>query len=124
MWTPAEARQAHEHEAHRPLGPEADAVQAEVLHGHELATVTVLLSTTRGARPTRASPQFMDFMTISHEPQRQIAMRGGLALVDRLSVDSLAKCFVSGTCQVLMAYTSNPVSLKLCDCVLQQFPLT
>jgi hypothetical protein len=54
----------------------------------------------------------MDFMMID-QPRRQVAMRGGLALVDRLSTDRVGKRFVSAADperrQVLdeIAYTSN-----------------
>jgi hypothetical protein len=54
----------------------------------------------------------MDFMMID-QPRRQVAMRGGLALVDRMSVDRFRKQFSNGTDaqrrQLLdeIAYTSN-----------------
>ena len=66
-----------------------------------------------GSATDAGVPQFMDFMMID-QPQRQIAMRGGLALVDRLSEDRTGKRFVNGSDeqrrQILdeIAYTSNP----------------
>ena len=121
VWTPAEARQAHEHvEAAQAQAPKrATPFKPKFFTAHELATVTVLVDLIiprderSGSATDAGVPQFMDFMMID-QPQRQIAMRGGLALVDRLSVDRFGKRFVSGTDQqrrqVLdeIAYTSNP----------------
>src|SRR5215471_20798205 len=85
---------------------------------HEYATVTILvdLIIPRDERSGSASdagvPEFMDFMMID-QPRRQVAMRGGLALIDRLSLDRVGKRFVNATDrerrQVLdeIAYTSN-----------------
>ena len=121
VWTDVEARQAHEH---------ADAARAQAAQGatpfkpkfftaHEYATVVGLvdLIIPRDARSGSATdagvPPFMDFMMID-QPRRQVAMRGGLALVDRLAIDRVGKRFVNGTDaqrrQVLdeIAYTSNP----------------
>jgi hypothetical protein len=55
----------------------------------------------------------MDFMMID-QPRRKVAMRGGLALVDRLAESRFGKRFVAATDaqrrQLLdeIAYTSNP----------------
>jgi hypothetical protein len=55
----------------------------------------------------------MDFMMID-QPRRQVAMRGGLALLDKLSQDRCGKRFVSATDRERralldeIAYTSNP----------------
>jgi gluconate 2-dehydrogenase gamma chain len=118
VWTPAEARQAHEHaEAARTKA--AAPFKPKFFTAHELAMVTVLVDLViprderSGSATDAGVPQFMDFMMID-QPQRQIAMRGGLALVDRLSVDRVGKRFVSGSDherrQILdeIAYTSNP----------------
>ena len=121
VWTPAEARQAHEHveAAEAQAAKRATPFKPKFFTAHELATVTVLVDLIiprderSGSATDAGVPQFMDFMMID-QPQRQIAMRGGLALVDRLSVDRFGKRFVSGTDQqrrqVLdeIAYTSNP----------------
>jgi len=121
VWTPAEARQAHEHaEAARSQAAKAAApFKPKFFTAHELATVTVLVDLIiprdeRSGSATEAGvPQFMDFMMID-QPPRQIAMRGGLALLDRLSVDRVGKRFVSAgdreRRQILdeIAYTSNP----------------
>jgi gluconate 2-dehydrogenase gamma chain len=120
VWTPAEAQQAHEH---------ADAARAQAAKGaapfrpkfftaHEYATVVVLVDLIiprderSGSATDAGVPQFMDFMMID-QPQRKIAMRGGLALIDRLSENRVGKRFVNATDaqrrQVLdeIAYTSN-----------------
>jgi len=66
-----------------------------------------------GSATDAGVPAFMDFMMID-QPQRQIAMRGGLALVDRLSEDRLGKRFLdladAGRRGILdeIAYTTNP----------------
>ena len=121
VWTPAEARQAHEHleAARAQAATRATPFKPKFFTAHELATVTVLVDLIiprderSGSATDAGVPQFMDFMMID-QPQRQIAMRGGLALVDRLSVDRFGKRFVSGADQqrrqILdeIAYTSNP----------------
>jgi gluconate 2-dehydrogenase gamma chain len=114
VWTPAEAQQAQELAAkHRaPFKP-------KFFTAHEYATVLVLVDLIiprdeRSGSATEAGvPPFMDFMMID-QPQRQIAMRGGLALVDRLSADRFGRRFLNLTDAqrraVLdeIAYTSNP----------------
>jgi gluconate 2-dehydrogenase gamma chain len=120
VWTPAEARQAHEH---------ADAAQAQAaghaapfkpkfFTAHEYATVAVLVDLIiprderSGSATDAGVPAFMDFMMID-QPRRQIAMRGGLAMIDRLAVDRAGKRFVSGIDRERralldeIAYTSN-----------------
>ena len=121
VWTPAEARQAHEHTdaARAQAAKSASPFKPKFFTAHELATVTVLVDLIiprderSGSATDAGVPQFMDFMMID-QPQRQIAMRGGLALVDRLSEDRIGKRFVNGSDgqrrQVIdeIAYTSNP----------------
>jgi gluconate 2-dehydrogenase gamma chain len=119
VWTPAEARQAHEHaDAARAPAAKRAPFKPKFFTAHEYATVTVLVDLIiprdeRSGSATEAGvPQFMDFMMID-QPQRQIAMRGGLAVIDRLSEDRVGKRFVSASDQqrraVLdeIAYTSN-----------------
>ena len=66
-----------------------------------------------GSATDAGVPQFMDFMMID-QPRRQIAMRGGLALIDRLAMARFGKRFVSGTDRERrslldeIAYASNP----------------
>jgi gluconate 2-dehydrogenase gamma chain len=114
VWTPAEAEQAREQVA-RQTAP----FKPKFFTAHEYATVMVLVDLIiprdeRSGSATEAGvPQFMDFMMID-QPQRQIAMRGGLALVDRLSADRFGRRFLNLTDAqrraVLdeIAYTSNP----------------
>ena len=120
VWTPAEARQAHEHAsaARAQAAAKAAPFKPKFFTARELATVTVLVDLIiprderSGSATDAGVPQFMDFMMID-QPQRQIAMRGGLALVDRLSADRVGKRFVNASDsqrrEVLdeIAYTSN-----------------
>ena len=117
VWTPVEARQAHEHAA--ALAAKAAPFTPKFFTAHEYATVGVLvdLIIPRDGRSGSATdagvPAFMDFMMID-QPRRQIAMRGGLALIDRLSLDRVGKRFVSASDRERrllldeIAYTSNP----------------
>jgi len=121
VWTPAEARQAHEHaEAARAQdAKKATPFKPKFFTAHEYATVTVLVDLIiprderSGSATDAGVPQFMDFMMID-QPQRQISMRGGLALIDRLSADRAGKRFVNASDperrRILdeIAYTSNP----------------
>jgi gluconate 2-dehydrogenase gamma chain len=124
VWTPAEARAALERSGR---SAEAFALQAgastaftpRFFTAHEYSTVTILadLIVPRDERSGSASdagvPQFMDFMMID-QPRRQVAMRGGLALIDRLTRQRAGKRFTDATDaqrrRVLdeIAYTSNP----------------
>ena len=120
VWTPAEARQAHEHAsaARAQAAAKAAPFKPKFFTAHELATVTVLVDLIiprderSGSATDAGVPQFMDFMMID-QPQRQIAMRGGLALLDRLSADRVGKRFVNASDakrrEILdeIAYTSN-----------------
>jgi gluconate 2-dehydrogenase gamma chain len=121
VWTPAEARQAHEHAG----AAQADAVKQaapfkpKFFTAHEYATVGVLVDLIiprderSGSATDAGVPAFMDFMMID-QPRRQIAMRGGLAMIDRLSIDRFGKRFVTGADRERrllldeIAYTSNP----------------
>ncbi|HEV2982809.1 MAG TPA: gluconate 2-dehydrogenase subunit 3 family protein [Vicinamibacterales bacterium] len=121
VWTPAEARQAHEHAAaaEAQAAKTATAFKPKFFSAHEYATVAVLVDLIiprderSGSATDAGVPAFMDFMMID-QPRRQVAMRGGLALVDRLSVARFGRPFVSASDaerrQLLdeIAYTSNP----------------
>jgi hypothetical protein len=117
-WTPAEARQAHDHtEAARAAT--AGPFKPRFFTAHEYATVGVLVDLIiprddrSGSATDAGVPAFMDFMMID-QPRRQIAMRGGLAMIDRLTVDRFGKRFVSAADRERrllldeIAYTSNP----------------
>ena len=120
-WTPAEAAQAHEHatQAVAQSATKATAFKPRFFTAHEYATVVVLVDLIiprderSGSATDAGVPPFMDFMMID-QPRRQIAMRGGLALIDRLALDRTGTRFVSGTDRERralldeIAYTSNP----------------
>ena len=119
-WTRAEAEQAHEHAAQaRAQAQPSGAYKRRFFTAHEYATVGVLVDLIiprdeRSGSATEAGvPEFMDFMMID-QPRRQVAMRGGLALLDKLSQDRCGKRFVSATDRDRralldeIAYTSNP----------------
>lgn len=121
VWTPAEARQAHEHAdaARAQAAKQAAPFKPKFFTAHEYATVSVLVDLIiprderSGSATDAGVPAFMDFMMID-QPRRQIAMRGGLALIDRLATDRFSRRFVSCTDRELrllldeIAYTSNP----------------
>jgi gluconate 2-dehydrogenase gamma chain len=120
-WTPAEARQAHEHaeKARADAAKQATPYKPKFFTAHEYATVGVLVDLIiprddrSGSATDAGVPEFMDFMMID-QPRRKVAMRGGLALIDRLSEDRFGKRFVAASDaqrrQLLdeIAYTSNP----------------
>ena len=120
VWTPAEARQAHEHAdaARTQAAKQATPFKPRFFTAHEYATVSVLVDLIipkderSGSATDAGVPEFMDFMMID-QPRRQVAMRGGLALIDRLSTDRAGKRFVSATDRERralldeIAYTSN-----------------
>jgi gluconate 2-dehydrogenase gamma chain len=100
-WTPAEAEQAHAHaeRSRRDARSRGVPYQPKFFTAHEYASVAVLadLIIPRDDRSGGATdagvPEFMDFMMID-QPRRQTAMRGGLALIDRLSEARFDKRFV------------------------------
>jgi hypothetical protein len=119
-WTSAEAEQAHEHAAQaRTQAQPAAAYKRKFFSAHEYATVGILVDLViprderSGSATDAGVPEFMDFMMID-QPRRQVAMRGGLALLDRLSTDRVGKSFLNASDaqrrQVLdeIAYTTNP----------------
>ena len=91
VWTPAEARQAHEHAdaARAQAAKEATPFKPRFFTAHEYATVAVLADLIipkddrSGSATDAGVPAFMDFM-MNDVPGRQTAMRGGLALIDRM----------------------------------------
>jgi len=119
-WTPAEAEQAHEHamQARTKAETTATPFKPKFFTAHEYATVKVLVDLIiprderSGSATDAGVPEFMDFMMID-QPRRQVAMRGGLALVDRVSQERFGAPFVRSTDaqrrQLLdeIAYTSN-----------------
>jgi gluconate 2-dehydrogenase gamma chain len=119
VWTDVEARQAHEHAQAVQAAAAAAPFKPKFFTAHEYATVGVLVDLIiprderSGSATDAGVPAFMDFMMID-QPRRQIAMRGGLAMIDRLAVDRAGKRFVTCTDRerraILdeIAYTTNP----------------
>jgi hypothetical protein len=119
VWTPAEARQAHEHAEAAQAAKPAAPFKPKFFTAHEYATVGVLVDLIiprderSGSATDAGVPAFMDFMMVD-QPRRQIAMRGGLAMIDRLAIDRFGKRFVSGSDRERrslldeIAYTTNP----------------
>src|SRR5437762_7072496 len=119
-WTPAEAEQAQRRaqQAKREPAKPGAAFKPKFFTAHEYATVGLLVDLIipkddrSGSATDAGVPEFMDFMMVD-QPLRRIAMRGGLALVDRLSDDRVGKRFVNATDrerrQVLdeIAYTTD-----------------
>jgi hypothetical protein len=103
-WTPVEAEQATTRagEARARAATTAVPFKPKFFTAHEYATVRVLVDLViprderSGSATDAGVPEFMDFMMID-QPRRQVAMRGGLALVDRLAVARFAKNVVAAT---------------------------
>ena len=122
-WTPVEAQQAHDHAqaARAEAAAQAKAFKPKFFTAHEYATVTILVDLIipkderSGSATDAGVPEFMDFMMID-QPRRQVAMRGGLAMIDRLATDRFGKRFAAANDaqrrQLLdeIAYVSNPDS--------------
>ena len=119
-WTPAEAEQAHHdaQQARAAAAKTAKAFKPKFFTAHEYATVGILVDLIipkderSGSATDAGVPEFMDFMMID-QPLRQVTMRGGLALVDRLCEERYNKRFTALTDAqrraILdeIAYTSN-----------------
>jgi hypothetical protein len=104
VWTPAEAEQAH-HDAQQARAAAAKTARAfkpKFFTAHEYATVGMLVDLIipkddrSGSATDAGVPEFMDFMMVD-TPSRQVAMRGGLALVDRLCEQRYDKRFTALT---------------------------
>jgi gluconate 2-dehydrogenase gamma chain len=97
-WTPAEAERAGEQvqRSRRDTRRLGVPHRPKFFTAHEYATISVLVDLIipkdeRSGSATEAGvPEFMDFMMID-QPRRQTAMRGGLALVDRLAEERFDK---------------------------------
>jgi hypothetical protein len=104
VWTPAEAEQAHHdaQQARTAAASGAKAFKPKFFTAHEYATVGLLVDLIipkderSGSATDAGVPEFMDFMMID-QPARQVAMRGGLALVDRLCEARYNKRFTALT---------------------------
>ena len=121
VWTDTDAEAAAQAAgaARQAAQRSATAYQPKFFTPHQWATVTLLgdLIIPKDDRSGSASdagvPEFMDFM-MTDQPRRKVAMRGGLALVDRLAESRFGKRFAAASDaqrrQLLdeIAYTSNP----------------
>jgi hypothetical protein len=104
VWTEAEAQEAHQkaHAAKQAAAKKAGAFKPKFFTPHEWSTVNVLVDIIipkdeRSGSATDAEvPAFMDFMMID-QPTRQVAMRGGLAWLDRECVTRHGKTFLAST---------------------------
>jgi len=104
VWTPAEAQQAHEHAAaaREQAAKRAAPFKPKFFTAHEYATVGVLVDLIiprdeRSGSATEAGvPVFMDFL-LDDQPNRQTAMRGGLAWIDLECQDRYDKRFLECT---------------------------
>src|SRR5262245_22850655 len=96
-WTEAEAARAHE--LAQAAASAGTPFQPKFFTPHEWRTVRLLVDLIipkdeRSGSATEAGvPEFMDFMMLD-QPTRQVSMRGGLALVDRIAEERFGKRFV------------------------------
>jgi hypothetical protein len=107
-WTSAEAAQAAQEAqaARKPItGPARPGTyQPKFFTPHEWATVRLLVDTIipkddrSGSATDAGVPEFMDFM-MNDQPNRQTAMRGGLAWIDLQCQDRFDKMFVDCTAE-------------------------
>ena len=103
-WTEAEAQQAHQHAEAATATAQATKTpfKPKFFSAHEYATVRMLVDIVipkddrSGSATDAGVPEFMDFI-MGDEPTRQLAMRGGLAWLDRECVNRYEKTFVACT---------------------------
>jgi hypothetical protein len=100
-WTPLEAADAHRHaQAARQAANAGVAFKPKFFTAHEYQTVRVLTDLIipkderSGSATDAGVPEFMDFMMLD-QPERQTAMRGGLAWLDLESQKRFDKTFVT-----------------------------
>jgi gluconate 2-dehydrogenase gamma chain len=104
-WTDAEAAQAHHaaEQARQTAQRAATPFKPQFFTAHEWATVSLLVDyiiprdEKSGSATDAGVPEFMDFMMTVDQPARQIAMRGGLAWIDRECVTRFDQRFVTAT---------------------------
>jgi hypothetical protein len=120
VWTPAEAEAAFQQaqQARGAATRTATKFTPKFFTAHEYATVAILVDLIiprderSGSATDAGVPEFMDFMMVD-QPARQVSMRGGLALIDRLCEARYDKRFTALTDAqrraILdeIAYTSN-----------------
>jgi gluconate 2-dehydrogenase gamma chain len=103
-WTEAEAQQAHQHAEAAQATARATGTpfKPKFFNAHEYATVRMLVDIIipkderSGSATDAAVPEFMDFI-MGDEPDRQTAMRGGLAWLDHECLSRFDKMFVNCT---------------------------
>jgi gluconate 2-dehydrogenase gamma chain len=103
-WTPAEAEQAagRAQQGRQDAARRGARFEPKFFTPHEYATVTVLVDLIiprderSGSATDAGVPEFMDFIMMD-DRGRQTAMRGGLALIDRLCEARFDKRFVDCT---------------------------
>jgi hypothetical protein len=101
-WTEAEAQEAHQHAqaAQAAAKQSGTPFKPKFFTAHEYATVRMLVDIIipkderSGSATDAAVPEFMDFI-MSDEPNRQLAMRGGLAWLDRECESRFDKTFIA-----------------------------
>src|SRR5436190_1544918 len=106
VWTPAEAEQAQRRaqQARTDADRLGTPYHPKFFTAHEWTTVGTLVDLIipkderSGGATDAGVPEFMDFMMID-EPRRQTAMRGGLALIDRLCEQRFDTRFIDCTDQ-------------------------
>src|SRR5438128_7636682 len=102
VWTEAEAQEAHTHAqaAQTTAQKTGTPYKPKFFNAHEWATIAMLADMIipkddrSGSATDAAVPEFMDFMMVD-QPRRQTAMRGGLAMIDRLCEERFDKRFVA-----------------------------
>ena len=103
-WSEAEAQQAHQHAqaAQAAAKQTGTPFKPKFFTAHEYATVRMLVDIIipkderSGSATDAAVPEFMDFI-MGDEPGRQLAMRGGLAWLDRECQNRFDKTFITST---------------------------
>ena len=102
-WTPLEAERARERmqTAARQDARQGTAFSPAFFTAHEYATVSILVDLIiprderSGSATDAGVPAFMDFIMID-QPRRQVAMRGGLALIDHLCEERFSNATFEG----------------------------
>ena len=103
-WTEAEAQEAHQHAqaAQAAAKQTGTPFKPKFFTPHEYATVRMLADIIipkderSGSATDAGVPEFMDFI-MGDQPGRQLAMRGGLAWLDRECQNRFDKTFITST---------------------------
>ena len=103
-WTDVEAQTAHQHAQAARATAQSTRVpfKPKFFTAHEYATVRLLVDLIlpkderSGSATDVGVPEFMDFMMVD-QPTRQVAMRGGLAWIDRECLSRYDQPFLTST---------------------------